>query len=362
MKPVEGLYTYGEAAIDRIIEITSGHAYFMQLLCHSLFSGWQSNNKPEITVEDVNGVASEVVERGAANLKFDWDESLPVEKLFLSAMAEAMVNDTPSVTLGDVDEVLQRYEILVPQGELIGAQRSLIGKELASGTETMGFAIDFLRLWVRQHQRLEWVKEELSTEIQELREIAEAEQEAAERLKMLRRFRWGSLVGGVASIVLLLLFVPGSPVRVFSASVAEEMVSVVQTLDFSDDSKCGFQTATAGAILAMCLETVEKLSDKTTKFYVNWTASIDPDARFDAVNRQKTELGAPVFLQDESGNEYRFTDMGAAAALPFAVEHSQTSESGWFHFPPLPDGVKTVILVDETGEGGRTLISDIALE
>ena len=188
MKPVEGLYTYGEAAIDRIIEITSGHAYFMQLLCHSLFSGWQSNNKPEITVEDVNGVASEVVERGAANLKFDWDESLPVEKLFLSAMAEAMVNDTPSVTLGDVDEVLQRYEILVPQGELIGAQRSLIG------------------------------------------------------------------------------------------------------------------------------------------------------------------------------NEYRFTDMGAAAALPFAVEHSQTSESGWFHFPPLPDGVKTVILVDETGEGGRTLISDIALE
>ena len=108
MKPVEGLYTYAEAAIDRIIEITSGHAYFMQLLCHSLFSGWQSNNKAEITVEDVNGVASERVERGAANLKFDWDESVPVEKLFLSAMAEAMVNDTPSVTLGDVDEVLQR--------------------------------------------------------------------------------------------------------------------------------------------------------------------------------------------------------------------------------------------------------------
>jgi len=26
-----------------------------------------------------NAVASEVVERGAANLKFDWDESLPVE-------------------------------------------------------------------------------------------------------------------------------------------------------------------------------------------------------------------------------------------------------------------------------------------
>jgi len=112
----------------------------------------------------------------------------------------------------------------------------------------------------------------------------------------------------------------------------------------------------------MCLETVEELSDDTTRFYVNWTASIDADARFDAVNRKKTELGAPGFLQDEGGNRYQFTDLGGAAVLPFAVEHGQTSESGWFLFPPLPDGVKTVSRVDETGEGGRTLISGIALE
>ena len=152
-QPTEGLYSYDSQAMDRIIGITSGHAYFMQLLCHSVFARWQRDTKPNVTVEDVDSVVSEVVERGAANLKFDWDESLPVEKLFLGAMAEAMDGKTASVSLQQVDEVLKGQEILVPQGELVSAQRSLIGKELVFGAEDMRFAIDFLWLWVRQHER-----------------------------------------------------------------------------------------------------------------------------------------------------------------------------------------------------------------
>ena len=152
-QPTEGLHSYDSQAMDRIIGITSGHAYFMQLLCHSVFARWQRDTKPNVTVEDVDSVVSEVVERGAANLKFDWDESLPVEKLFLGAMAEAMDGKTASVSLQQVDEVLKGQEILVPQGELVSAQRSLIGKELVFGAEDMRFAIDFLRLWVRQHER-----------------------------------------------------------------------------------------------------------------------------------------------------------------------------------------------------------------
>ena len=228
-RPTEGVYTYDQSEVDRIIEITSGHAYFLQLLCHSLFARWQRDNKPEITAEDVDAVASEVVERGAANLKFDWDESRPVEKLVLGTMAEAMDSETTSVTLKDVDDLLKQYDINVPQGELVSAHRSLIGKELVDGAEDIRFTIDFLRLWVRQHERLEWVKEELSNEIAELREIAEAEAEAAERRKTRRRFRWGSLATGVAVVVALLLFLPVSPVRVFSASKVVEQVRVVAT-------------------------------------------------------------------------------------------------------------------------------------
>ena len=225
-QPTDQIYTYQQKAVDRIIAITSGHAYFMQLLCHSLFARWQRDNKPEITVEDVDGVASEVVERGAANLKFDWDESPPVEKLFLGAMAEALDNDAHSVSVQGVDDVLRRYDTIVSERELVTAHRSLIAKELLFGTEDMRFAVDFLRLWVRQHERLEWVKEELAPEIAELREIAEAEIAATEKLKARRRFRWGSLAAGAALVIAILLFAPGSPVRVFSASTVAEEVKV----------------------------------------------------------------------------------------------------------------------------------------
>ncbi len=361
VQPTQGLYGYQPEAIDRIIEITSGHAYFMQLLCHSLFARWQRENKPSIAVEDVEAVVSEVVERGAANLKFDWDESLPVEKLFLGAMAEATEKGAGSVTSRHVDDVLRRYDIQVPQGEMVSAQRSLIGKELVFGAEEVRFAIDFLRLWVRQHERVEWVKEELSSEIETLREAAEAEAAEAERRITRKRFRWGTLVGVVALAVALLLFVPGSPLRVFSATTVTEQVGVVQTLDFQDQDKCAFQTQAAGAILAMCLDTVEKLSDDTSRYNVRWTANIRGDA-VNAVDRKGSATLEPVpYLRDEAGNIYNFLDVGGSAALRVAMRHGEDSGPGWFLFPELEDGVISVDLVDVVGEQ-EMVIQQIALQ
>ena len=359
-QPTEGVYTYDQSAVDRIIEITSGHAYFLQLLCHSLFARWQRDNKPQITAEDVNAVASEVVERGATNLKFDWDESLPVEKLVLGTMAEAMDGETTSVTLKDVDDVLKQYDINVPQGDLVSAHRSLIGKELVDGAEDIRFTIDFLRLWVKQHERLEWVKEELADEIAELREIAEAEAEAAERKKTRRRFRWGSLATGVGVVVALLLFLPVSPVRVFSASKVVEQVKVVATIPFED--KCGFQTQAQGAIMATCVETVEKLSDKTLRVNVKWHANITA-GNVTAVGRGKSEAGDTLpYLEDGNGNVYNFTEAGGSASAPFFLRHGE-SEMGWFLFPALAEGVTAVSLVDEdVNTGQQTRLENIALE
>ena len=359
VQPTQSLYGYQPEAIDRIIEITAGHAYFMQLLCHSLFAGWQRDNKPSITVEDVEAVVSEVVERGSANLKFDWDESLPVEKLFLGAMAEAMENGAASITTGGVSEVLRRYDILVPQGEVVSAQRSLIGKELVFGADEVRFAIDFLRLWVRQHERVEWVKEELSGEIETLREEAEAAE--AERRATRKRFRWGSLVGVVG---------PGGGLAAVRARVAP---AGLQRLDGHRRGGCRPDSGlpgpgqvrlpdqAAGAILAMCLDTVEKLSNDTMRFNLHWTATIRNE-RFNAVNRKGSTTLDPVpYLRDESGNTYNFLDVGGSAALQVAVGHGQNSEPGWFLFPELEDGVTSVDLVDVV-DGQEMVIQEIVLQ
>ena len=144
MKPVEGLYTYGEAAIDRIIEITSGHAYFMQLLCHSLFSGWQSNNKPEITVRTSTAWPWRW-SRGEPPISSSTGTNpCPWRSSSSAPWPRPWSTTPPPVTLGDVDEVLQRYEILVPQGGpvLKGASsaRSWLPEPSPWGSPSISFA------------------------------------------------------------------------------------------------------------------------------------------------------------------------------------------------------------------------------
>ena len=69
-KPVEGVIEYGHKAIDQIYEITSGHPYFTQLLCHELFSLCQKTGARSISTGDVQSVLDDVIERGTVNLKF----------------------------------------------------------------------------------------------------------------------------------------------------------------------------------------------------------------------------------------------------------------------------------------------------
>ena len=183
--------------------------------------------------------------------------------------------------------------------------------------------------------------------------LAEAETAASEKRKARNRFRWWSLVGSAAIATVLLLFVPSSPLRVFSASKVVEEVTVAATLAF--ENKCGFQAQAEGVTLAMCLDTVELLSDKTIRFNVYWSADINSDD-IDAVGRPKSVEGDTLpYLEDESGAKYQFLKLGGSAALPLFVRHQERSEDGWFLFPPLPKQVKIVTLVDAIGEQGMRI-------
>ena len=76
-QPVASYYDVEPAAVARILEVTSGHPYFTQLVCHSLFSRWQQSRSAQVRVDDVDAVLDEVVERGLAVLKQVWEDARP---------------------------------------------------------------------------------------------------------------------------------------------------------------------------------------------------------------------------------------------------------------------------------------------
>ena len=86
-QPAIGILEYDRKAVDRIYQITSGHPYFTQLICHELFSRYQRSGASQIAEENVEAVLDDVVERGTVNLKFVWDEASDHEKWILASLA-----------------------------------------------------------------------------------------------------------------------------------------------------------------------------------------------------------------------------------------------------------------------------------
>ena len=161
-EPVKDYYEIDPDALERILQITSGHPYYTQLLCHSLFNRWQQRHIAQIEVKDVNEVLNEVVELGLAVLKHVWEESTPGEKAVMAGIACAMGEQNRPVKVEEINHAWTPCEVVMPKREMAKAIHSMIARDIIAGRDAYVFTVDLQRLWVQKYRRLEWVKEEIT--------------------------------------------------------------------------------------------------------------------------------------------------------------------------------------------------------
>jgi basic membrane protein A len=154
--PVEGVLEYRTEAVQAIYEITSGHPYFTQLVCHELFALCQRTAQRTVSAADVSGVLDEVVERGTVNLKFVWDEASELERWSLAGLAHAG-GELDSRALGDF---LRKQRVRFSPPELEAALIHLREKDVL--TAQNAFVNQLLRRWLQRNRPLEQVREELT--------------------------------------------------------------------------------------------------------------------------------------------------------------------------------------------------------
>lgn len=154
-KPVEGVLDYAPSAVRRIYEVTAGHPYFTQLVCHELFSMCQQTGVRDIHRADVDAVLGSVIERGTVNLKFVWDEADDLEKWMLACLARTSDCSDLSMLTKTLHDLHVRYS----DADLAAALMHMREKDVL--TENNQFVIELLRLWLRQNRPLERVREEL---------------------------------------------------------------------------------------------------------------------------------------------------------------------------------------------------------
>ena len=156
IKPVEGILAFDLDAVDRIYEITSGHPYFIQLICHELFSVCQKSDEWHVSKPDVEAVLDAVIERGTVNLKFVWDEASELEKWVLASLAQFDAD----VDMQQLEAFLGKQKVRFIHQDLESAVLHLREKDvLASGNR---FVIYLLKLWLIQNRSMEQVREELT--------------------------------------------------------------------------------------------------------------------------------------------------------------------------------------------------------
>jgi hypothetical protein len=174
IEPVREYYQVTPEALTKIMRITSGHPYYTQLVCHCLFDLWSRSPKPVMTEADVDAVLSDAIELGSPNLTYVWEDSTPEEQAVMAGMAAAMRGEARPVTLDDVRESWQAVDVVLPAREGTRAVRSLTEREVVADNRAYSFTVDLQRLWLEQHRRLEWVKEELAEQLPQWKRSTES--------------------------------------------------------------------------------------------------------------------------------------------------------------------------------------------
>jgi tetratricopeptide (TPR) repeat protein/photosystem II stability/assembly factor-like uncharacterized protein len=153
--PVDGIIEYEPAAVEKIFEITFGHPYFTQLICHELFSLCQKTGQRLLSLQDVGSILDDVIERGTVNLKFTWDEASDLEKWVLAALAHAEKPDQHSLS-----DILKKQHVRCSNSDLASAFNRLVDKDIL--TPDYHFVIQLLQRWLLKNRPLEQVREELT--------------------------------------------------------------------------------------------------------------------------------------------------------------------------------------------------------
>ena len=132
-QPVRDHYEVAPQAVTKILQITSGHPYYTQLVCHCMFDLWSRSPKPVMSAADVEAVLAEAIELGSANLTYVWEDSAPGEQALMAGMAAAMRRGTDPVTIDQVRDAWRKVGVSLPEREVARALRSLTSREVMAG-------------------------------------------------------------------------------------------------------------------------------------------------------------------------------------------------------------------------------------
>jgi len=156
--PVSPNLIYDDLALDKILRVTAGHPYFLQLVCYTLVN--QANNARQgyVTISDVNAALEEMLRLGEVHFAYLWQRSSYTEKALLAAASRLMDYETP-FRPEDLVLYLAEYRFYLDPGEVTASLNRLVEREImrelaGEAVSLYELRIGLVGLWVSQNKSL----------------------------------------------------------------------------------------------------------------------------------------------------------------------------------------------------------------
>ena len=169
-EPVQKYLTYDQAATERVLRLTGGHPFHIQIMCDELFNRARDKNSHQISVQDVNQVIDHTLQQVTEeSFRSVWSSlNSTMSRKVLSAIAEAMQDPSNFVNKDNVFNFLRRrnpglsedsfYSVLdLTDGELV--QREFIELHPAE-SDRIRIRSELLYYWLRKAKQLSTVLRE----------------------------------------------------------------------------------------------------------------------------------------------------------------------------------------------------------
>lgn len=154
-QPVDGLVEYDDLAVDRILDVTHGHPYFIQYICHTLFETIKAEGRQVVDLTDVIDSLTHVIQDAMGNIANGYAQLSAEHRVILAALARVVGQGRHYVGIEEVVQKLEEYNINIPRRERDHLIEDLKRRDFIEGdppvsVERIGFTMDLVKMWLSQ--------------------------------------------------------------------------------------------------------------------------------------------------------------------------------------------------------------------
>lgn len=156
VEPAKDLLEYDYHAVRRILDLTLGHPYFTQLICHVVFERCAAQGR--VRARDVEAALDEAIDLGSEYLERLWDRSSQKEQVVLAASA-GLRGGHGVVLEQDLRYLSGRRGARLSASEVAQACEQLVDRDVLErlGAMSYRFRVELVRMWVGSQHKLESV-------------------------------------------------------------------------------------------------------------------------------------------------------------------------------------------------------------